>query len=95
MCVGVSRAPKQEPVEPRIPVPLTLRTAQGPAETGQFSVSCYVQDLYCEPYRESGQGDGTNSIDGSEQGCLKTLGTAKAAHGLWALLVYSVGLGQD
>ena len=68
MCIGISQAPKQEPVEPQIPVPLTLRTAQGPAEMGQFSGACYVQDLYCEPHREGGLGDGTNSIDGSEQG---------------------------
>lgn len=94
-CVGISRAPKQEPVVPQIPVPLTLRTAQGPAKVGQFSVACYVQDLYCVPHREGGQGNGTNSIDGSEQGCLKSLRTAKAVHGLWTLLVYSVGLGQD
>lgn len=72
-----------------------MRTAQGPAEMGQFSVTRYVQDLYCEPYGKGGQRNGTNSIDGSEQGCLKKLRTAKAVHSLRTLLVYSVGLGQD
>lgn len=78
MYVGISRAPKQEPVVPQIPVPLTMRTAQVPAEMGQFSVASYVQDLYCEPHGKAGQGNGSNSIDGSKQGCLKRLRPAKA-----------------